>query len=103
VIHRKHVKEFISPASAWHGSGSILQEAIVDTKSHRSSQGAECVFESSLVPFPQAQRINCQQLGVDILILGTPHRGAVVRLLKGNLVTEVAHNLPVNIQLLIYG
>jgi amino acid transporter/nucleotide-binding universal stress UspA family protein len=41
--------------------------------------------------------------GVDILILGTPHRGAVVRLLKGNLVTEVAHNLPENIQLLIYG
>ncbi len=42
-------------------------------------------------------------LGVDILILGTPHRSAVVRLLKGNLVTEVAHNLPENIQLLIYG
>ncbi len=42
-------------------------------------------------------------LGVDILILGTPHRSAVVRLLKGNLVTQVAHNLPENIQLLIYG
>lgn len=42
-------------------------------------------------------------LGVDMLILGTPHRGAVVRLLKGDLVAEVAHNLPENIQLLIYG
>jgi amino acid transporter len=42
-------------------------------------------------------------LGVDILVLGTPHRSAVARLLKGNLVTEVAHNLPENIQLLIYG
>ncbi len=41
--------------------------------------------------------------GVDILILGTPHRSAVVRLLKGNVVTEVAHNLPENIRLLIYG
>jgi amino acid transporter len=42
-------------------------------------------------------------LGVDILILGTPHRSAVVRLLKGNLVTQVARDLPENIQLLIYG
>jgi len=42
-------------------------------------------------------------LGVDILILGTPHRSAVVRLLKGNVVTQVAHDLPENIQLLIYG
>lgn len=42
-------------------------------------------------------------LGVDMLILGSPHRSAVVRLLKGNVVTEVAHNLPENIQLVIYG
>ena len=42
-------------------------------------------------------------LGIDLLILGTPHRHALVRLLKGNVVTEVAKNLPENIQLLIFG
>ena len=42
-------------------------------------------------------------LGVDILILGSPHRNKLVSLLKGNVVTEVAKNLPENIQLLIYG
>jgi len=42
-------------------------------------------------------------LGVDILILGSPHRNKLVSLLKGNVVTEVAKNLPENIQLVIYG
>jgi len=42
-------------------------------------------------------------LGVDLLILGAPHRHAMVSLLKGNIVTEVVKNLPENIQLLIYG
>ena len=42
-------------------------------------------------------------IGIDILILGTPHRHTLVRLLKGNVVTEVANSLPENIQLLIYG
>ena len=42
-------------------------------------------------------------LGVDLLLLGTPHRHMLVSLLKGNVVTEVARNLPENIQLVIYG
>ncbi len=42
-------------------------------------------------------------LGIDILVLGTPHRHAMLRLLKGNVVTEVAKSLPENIQLVIYG
>jgi len=42
-------------------------------------------------------------LGIDLLVLGTPHRTRLVSLLKGNVVTEVARSLPDNIQLLIYG
>jgi amino acid transporter/nucleotide-binding universal stress UspA family protein len=42
-------------------------------------------------------------LGVDFLVLGSPHRGKLVALLKGDVVTQVARNLPDNIQLLIYG
>jgi nucleotide-binding universal stress UspA family protein len=42
-------------------------------------------------------------LGADILMLGTSHRRTLVSLLKGNVVAEVARNLPENIQLLIYG
>lgn len=42
-------------------------------------------------------------LGVDILMLGAPHRRTLVTLLKGNVVTEVADKLPENIQLLIHG
>ena len=42
-------------------------------------------------------------LGVDMLMLGAPHRNRLVSLLKGNVVTEVARNLPENIQLVIHG
>jgi amino acid transporter/nucleotide-binding universal stress UspA family protein len=42
-------------------------------------------------------------LGIDYLVLGSPHRSRLVSLLKGDVVTEVARNLPENIQLLIYG
>jgi amino acid transporter/nucleotide-binding universal stress UspA family protein len=42
-------------------------------------------------------------LGADMLMLGSPQRNRLVHLLKGNVVTEVARNLPENIQLVIYG
>jgi len=42
-------------------------------------------------------------LGIDILILGAPHRQTLAALLKGNIVTTVAKNLPENIQLIIHG
>jgi len=42
-------------------------------------------------------------LGVDILMLGSSHRQTLTHLLKGNVVTEVAKNLPDNIQLIIHG
>ena len=42
-------------------------------------------------------------MGADTLILGSTHRTALVSLLKGNVVTEVARNLPENIRLIIYG
>ena len=42
-------------------------------------------------------------LGVDILMLGAPHRSALVKLLRGDVVTEVAKDLPDNIQLVIHG
>jgi len=42
-------------------------------------------------------------LGVDILVLGLTHRSAVVHLMKGDVVREVARNLPENIQLVIHG
>jgi nucleotide-binding universal stress UspA family protein len=42
-------------------------------------------------------------LGVDIMMLGAPHRHSLVKLLQGDVVTEVAKNLPENIQLVIHG
>ncbi len=42
-------------------------------------------------------------MGIDILILGSSHRHRLVNILKGDVVTEVARNLPDNIQLLIHG
>ncbi len=42
-------------------------------------------------------------LGVDMLMLGAPHRHGLVKLLQGDVVTEVAANLPENIQLIIHG
>ena len=42
-------------------------------------------------------------LGIDILMLGASHRRTLVRLLKGNVATEVANSLPENIQLVIHG
>jgi len=42
-------------------------------------------------------------LGVDILMVGSTNRNSLLSLLKGNVVTEVAKNLPENIQLIIHG
>ncbi|HOW66489.1 MAG TPA: amino acid permease [Verrucomicrobiota bacterium] len=42
-------------------------------------------------------------LGVDILMLGAPHRRTLAAILKGNVVMSVARNLPDNIQLVIHG
>jgi nucleotide-binding universal stress UspA family protein len=42
-------------------------------------------------------------LGVDILILGLTHRNAIVHLMKGDVVRQIARNLPENIQLVIHG
>lgn len=42
-------------------------------------------------------------LGIDILMLGASHRTGLVNILKGNVVTEVARNLPENTRLVIYG
>jgi nucleotide-binding universal stress UspA family protein len=42
-------------------------------------------------------------LGVDYLMLGAAIRLNLARLLKGNVVDQVAHNLPDNIELIIHG
>lgn len=42
-------------------------------------------------------------LGVDYLMLGASHRLSMAKLLKGNVVTQVATGLPDNIQLIIHG
>jgi nucleotide-binding universal stress UspA family protein len=42
-------------------------------------------------------------LGVDMLMLGAPHRNALAKLLRGDVVGEVARSLPENIQLVIHG
>jgi amino acid transporter/nucleotide-binding universal stress UspA family protein len=41
-------------------------------------------------------------LGIDVLMLGSPHRRSLLMLLQGNIVTNVAENLPDNIQLIIH-
>jgi nucleotide-binding universal stress UspA family protein len=41
-------------------------------------------------------------LGVDVLMLGAPHRHSLLILLQGNIVTKVAQNLPDNVQLVIH-
>lgn len=42
-------------------------------------------------------------LGVDMLILGASQRQAMVKILRGNLIDQVAKSLPENIQLVIHG
>ena len=42
-------------------------------------------------------------LGADFLVLGSSNRSTMAKLLKGNVASQVAANLPDNIQLLIYG
>jgi nucleotide-binding universal stress UspA family protein len=41
-------------------------------------------------------------IGVDMLMLGAPHRSSMAKLLRGNVVAEVARDLPENIQLIIH-
>ncbi len=42
-------------------------------------------------------------LGVDMLILGASQRQAMVKILRGNLIDQVANSLPESIQLIIHG
>jgi len=42
-------------------------------------------------------------IGVDYLMLGATHRRSMGRLLKGNVVEQVARALPEDIQLIIHG
>ena len=42
-------------------------------------------------------------MGVDFLMLGTSHRLTLANLLRGNVVTNIAAQLPDTIRLLIYG
>lgn len=42
-------------------------------------------------------------LGADFLILGASHRGALTKMLRGNVASEVAASLPDNIHLIIHG
>ncbi len=42
-------------------------------------------------------------LGIDYLILGATHRNTLVKLLKGDIITQVAWGLPENINLVIFG
>ena len=41
-------------------------------------------------------------LGVSRLILGSPQRGALLKLLRGNIIRHVSDLLPENIHLLVY-
>jgi nucleotide-binding universal stress UspA family protein len=42
-------------------------------------------------------------LGVDFLMIGTSHRLTLTNLLRGNVVTNIAEQLPDTIRLIIYG
>jgi nucleotide-binding universal stress UspA family protein len=42
-------------------------------------------------------------LGVDILMLGASHRKGLEKLLKGNVISQVAKDLPESIELVIHG
>ena len=42
-------------------------------------------------------------LGVDLVMLGSSHRAAMARLLKGNVIERVASHLPEDIELVIHG
>jgi len=41
-------------------------------------------------------------LGASRLILGAPHRNALIHLLRGNVIREVSNSLPEEIDLLVY-
>jgi nucleotide-binding universal stress UspA family protein len=41
-------------------------------------------------------------LGASRLILGAPQRNALINLLRGNVIREVSHSLPEEIDLLVY-
>ena len=51
---------------------------------------------TDLRTFPEAT------LGISRLILGTPRRTALVNILRGNIIREVAKLLPEDIDLLVY-
>lgn len=67
-------------------------------------QGVAVVPVYTLSENPSATILDAAAtLGIDLLLLGSSQRRSLAKILKGDLVNEVARNLPENIQLLIYG
>ncbi len=60
------------------------------------------VFASAAAPGPIIVDSACT-LGADFVMLGATHRHSVTRLLKGDVVSEVAGRLPESIRLIIHG
>jgi len=80
------------------------QAAHIFAEVQKSAEGVPIVPLYSVSDAPAVTILDVgATLGVDMLILGGSQRGRLVNLLKGNVVTDVARDLPPSIRLLIYG
>ena len=93
----------VSAAAKWQDDPEAFQ--IMSTMLEKGREAGVQVIPLYIVSESAAGTILdlSATLGIDYLIVGSSNRGRLVSLLKGNVVTEVAKNLPENIRLIIYG
>jgi amino acid transporter/nucleotide-binding universal stress UspA family protein len=104
-VHEVAVLYQSGPAPRLRWQDDPQASAVLNTALHAAKEAgvsALPVFASAAATAPIIVDSACT-LGADFVLLGASHRHGMTKLLKGNVVTEVASSLPESIHLIIHG
>lgn len=103
VLYVREIAVTIPTESHWRDDKDAV-EIFKATREAGAKRGVQVlpVYTTSDDPAPIILDL-AATLGVEYLVLGGTHRSRIVNLLKGDVIGKVAHQLPSNIRLLIFG
>jgi amino acid transporter/nucleotide-binding universal stress UspA family protein len=103
VLYVREIAVTIPTESHWRDDKDAV-EIFKTTREAGAKRGVQVlpVYTTSDDPAPIILDL-AATLGVEFLVMGGTHRSRIVNLLKGDVIGRVAHELPSNIRLLIFG
>ncbi|OHE82590.1 MAG: hypothetical protein A2107_01865 [Verrucomicrobia bacterium GWF2_62_7] len=103
VLYVREIAVTIPTESHWRNDKDAV-EIFKATREAGAKRGVQVlpVYTTSDDPAPIILDL-AATLGVEYLIMGGTQRSRIVNLLKGDVIGKVAHQLPSNINLLIFG